>query len=188
MDRKSKNKGKTARPMAALFSASGFLHENPSISINFTEEGKRFKKIFGDDPITFIGKKVDLKHRCKKHWITYIPPKAADSVETSEKRKSKLNSAIDDTFPMSAIFSPSGSIYERYAAFDIDYSCKGRRFKDVFKNHPSTFICLEENLEQRCKENGVVYTSLKPRDSLRATLRRKEKLRKAIAATRRQKQ
>ena len=192
MDSKSRKKVKTARPMAALFSSSGFLHNNPSITINYTKEGKQFKKIFGDDPTTFIqvGKEVDLKHRCMKHGITYIPPKASDSVEASAKRKSKLNSAIDDTFPMSAIFSPSGSMYESNATEvrAIELSYKGLRFKDVFKSYLSTFICLEERLEKRCKENGVLYISPRPRDSLDDTLRRKEDLRKAIAAARRQKQ
>ena len=87
MDSKSRKKVKTARPMAELFSSSGFLHNNPSITINYTKEGKQFKEIFGDDPTTFIGKEVDLKHRCMKHGITYIPPKASDSVEASAKKQ-----------------------------------------------------------------------------------------------------
>ena len=55
MERKSKKKVKTACPMAALYSSSGCLHENPSISMDYTKEGKKLEEIFGDAPTIFIG-------------------------------------------------------------------------------------------------------------------------------------
>jgi hypothetical protein len=188
--RKNKKKiTKACRPMAALFSASGSLHKKTSSYIDYTNEGRRFKDLFGDAPTAFIDKEMDLEHKCKSREVSYIPPKPSDSVEASVGRKAELNRAIDNTFPMSVIFSPSGSMYSSSAilwscAIDLGLGSKEEDFRKIFTKWPESFILLEEKLKQRCINSNVLYIPPTPRDSLSVTMTRKDTLNKAIKAAR----